>query len=83
VVGDDAQRASLRLPKLVQDEPREEYVSYTEAAPCDTIISRSSPMPVSTLGRGSGTRLPSSSRRYRMVTWFYSSSQRSRPRSDN
>jgi hypothetical protein len=38
--------------------------------PCSTLAMRSSPMPVSTLGRGSGSMLPSACRSNCMKTLF-------------
>ncbi len=58
-------------------KPRNRSPWKLERTPWQTAVMRSSPMPVSMLGRGRGTMLPFSSRSYCMNTRFQISRNRS------
>ena len=62
---------------MVEITSRNASVSYTLSTPSDSIVVRSTPQPVSMLGRGSGSRLPPSSMLYCMNTRFQNSRKRS------
>ncbi len=64
-------------PHTASITPAKMSVSNTVSVPCTSAATRSTPEPVSMLGRGSGSNLPPSSMLYCMKTRFQNSRKRS------